>query len=115
MIKIIQGDKVTKKCTVLKQSDGTPLDLTNYNITLSVKRSIYDTTYAIQKTVGNGGIVKDSPASTGVFYIYFVNIDTQNLEEGKYVYDIEIEDTGTGEPYTIQAPSDFIIELGVTT
>lgn len=69
-------------------------------ITFSVKRSIYDSDYALQKNVNAGEVIAINPE------------DTQNLTSGDYVYDVQL-DTTLGEVFTVSYGELQIIE-GVT-
>lgn len=69
-------------------------------ITFSVKRSIYDSDYALQKVVNAGEVIAINPE------------DTQNLTSGDYVYDVQL-DTTLGEVFTVCYGELQIIE-GVT-
>lgn len=69
-------------------------------ITFSVKRSIYDSDYALQKNVNAGEVIAIAPE------------DTQNLTSGDYVYDVQLNTT-LGEVFTVSYGELQIIE-GVT-
>lgn len=67
-----------------------------YTATLSVKRSIGDTEYVLQKISDNG-------------IFEFLHDDTKDLEAGTYVYDIEVrvdEQVATIGPYKYMLIAD---------
>lgn len=67
--------------------------------TLSVKKKIDDEDYIFQVVFGNG-------------CFYFPPALTKNLEEGKYIYDIQI-DTADGQVYTVVEDSVLVLKKGV--
>lgn len=107
-LKLKRGDDITYILTT-KDQDGVVVNITNFNITFSVKRRVSDSTYTIQKTVGNG-IVKTN-AVNGEFEVTILHVDTNTLKTGKYVYDVELEDSGK---YYTPVVDNFIIEPEVT-
>lgn len=77
------GDSVVPSTTVLNEAY------------FSCKRTKNDTTYAFQKTFGNG----ISRVEGNVYRVRVAPTDTQNLTEGKYQYDLQINPNG--EVFTI--------------
>lgn len=70
-------------------------------ITLSIKKSLSNTEYALQKEV------------SGVAAIIIMPEDTKALECGKYLYDVQLL-TSNGEVFTVIPPSPFYLEGEVT-
>lgn len=68
---------------------------------LTLKKSIKDSTYVLQKEI------------RGVSMFYIKPDDTSSLDFGKYKYDVEIT-TSTGDVYTVIGPSEFEILPEVT-
>jgi len=113
-ITMIIGDSPTFLLEIT-DSAGVAIDITLYDIYFSVKKSINDTNYVIQKYNTPTGMDKLTPYTDGKAHVIFNTSDTASLSKGKYVYDVEIRDTTDPEKkYTIIEPSDFILELGVT-
>jgi hypothetical protein len=103
-----RGDSIDYEMTV-KNNDGTPTDLTGFNITFSVKKKFSDIDYVIQKTIGNG-ITVDDP-TTGQVVIHIEHGDTNDLKPKEYVYDIQFEISGK---YYTPVVDKFIVEPEVT-
>lgn len=81
-IYLIRGDTEALKFT--PYVNGKTLD--SYTLTLSVKKTITDTDYVLQKTA-----VEDT--------FYFESADTNDLDAGTYVYDIELRSDGIVKTY----------------
>lgn len=88
---IVQGDTYTQSIQV--QDDGDPIDISGWTVTVTVKETVGDQSYAIQRTI----TTHDDPAN-GLTSFTFTGTDTDGLQ-GEYVYDIQI-DTDGGETYT---------------
>lgn len=70
-------------------------------LTLTVKKTIKDTTACLQKTANSSNMLYIQPE------------DTSELEFRKYVYDVQLT-TAAGDVYTVIEPSTFEIMPEVT-
>lgn len=78
---------------VYKNDEGTPINLTGYTAALQVRQNYYDTTALLTLTSPSGGIV--ITGATGTIDITMSAVQTGSLDEGFYVYDLEISSGGT--------------------
>lgn len=81
-----QGATFTTTINV-NENDGTPKDLSSYTARSQMRKSYYATTakdFTLTKTNAVGGELTMSMTAA----------NTANLTPGRYVYDVEIEDTG---------------------
>lgn len=108
MLKIEEGKiYLTKGDTAYLQIAITLDDGTTYSthegdtLTLSVKKDLKDAAYALQKVVAANEVITILPT------------DTEELEYGKYVYDVQLN-TSLDEVFTIIAPSGFYLKEEVT-
>lgn len=83
-------------------------DLTGYTAALGVKERKDSKTYAIY-IVG----VIDTPPTTGIITFDFADTDT-DLQPKKYLYDIKIENSGTGDRQNIVENGEFEIVYSIT-
>jgi hypothetical protein len=72
--------------------------LTDYTGVLSIKNSVEDEDYILQKAVSDGKI-------------FFSHEDTNSLDVGSYVYDIEIT---SGDQVATIGPAKFKVEGDIT-
>lgn len=103
-IKLTRGDTARLTVSIDNHIDGTQAEYVmsaNDTLTLSMKKSIKDSTPCLQKTI------------TGSNTFYIEPNDTRNLEFRKYKYDVQLT-TSAGDVYTIIEPSDFEIMEEVT-
>jgi hypothetical protein len=84
-LEIDQGSDVKWEIE-LQQTDGTPRDLTNYTIVGNANRS-YDADSSELFAMGSRII---TPSSQGVFEVSLTNIQTEQMNRRRYVYDIEV-------------------------
>ena len=77
---------------VYKNEAGTPINLTGYTAALQIRQNYYDTTALITLTSPSNGIV--ITGATGKINITMTNVQTGGLDEGFYVYDLEITSSG---------------------
>lgn len=70
-------------------------------VTMTVKKTVYDTSPAVQLTVPGGAAIHIRPE------------DTKELSFGKYLYDIQLT-TADGDIYTVIPPTTFEILKEVT-
>lgn len=83
-IEFVRGDTCPVEFDITNQ-DGEGLDdLENANIYFTVKNSFSDINYLFQKTYSAGQISKEG----NVYSLIILPTDTENLDYGRYVYDI---------------------------
>lgn len=103
-VEMFKGDNRKLKVTAIRKDTNEPQDLTDTKIRFSVKARLADETAAIFKhnSVDGGGDteVKVLDATGGLFEIYLVPSDTQDMNPASYMYDIEIV-TPLDEVYTL--------------
>lgn len=88
--------------TVVNEVTGKEFDLSaDDTVTLTVKKTVYDTTPVVQITVPSGAAIHIKPE------------DTKELPFGKYLYDTQIT-TADGDVYTVIPPTTFEILKEVT-
>lgn len=78
---------------VYKTDAGVPINLTGYTAALQVRQNYYDTTALISLTSPSSGIV--ITGATGTINITMTAQQTGSLDEGFYVYDLEITSGAT--------------------
>lgn len=101
-IKLTRGDTARLTVSITNDLTKDEYQIADTDVlTLSIKKSIRDTTTAVQKSV----------TGSGTFYIE--PVDTKDLEFGKYKYDVQLTTSG-GEIYTVISPNDFEIMQEVT-
>ena len=100
-VKLTRGD--TARFTVAVTNDeGKAYEIQEGDtLTLSVKKEVTDTEYALQKKIIGDNTFHIEPK------------DTAELECGKYKYDVQI-DTADGEVYTVIEPTLFELLQEVT-
>lgn len=77
---------------VYKNDAGTPINLTGYTAALQIRQNYYDTTALLTLTSPSNGIV--ITGNTGTIDITMTSVQTGLLDEGFYVYDLEITSGG---------------------
>lgn len=83
-ISMVRGDTVHIGVTLTGIEDAPE------EIYFSAKKSVTDTGYAFQKSLGDG-IEVDTEAESGMAYVVTIeSSDTDSLASGTYVYDIEV-------------------------
>ena len=95
---------------VYKNSTGTPINLTNYTAALQIRQNYYDTTALLTLTSPSNGIV--ITGATGTIDITMTSTQTGGLDEGFYVYDLEISSSGGNVTRLIQG--QFTVSPEVT-
>lgn len=68
--------------------NGTPIDITNYTAAMQVRSTPQSPTAVLTLTTENGGITIDG--TQGVVNLHATDTQTMAIDEGGYVYDIEI-------------------------
>jgi hypothetical protein len=96
---MIRGDTGTVDLA-LQDGNGNAIAPTAYIAIFSLKKSIDDVPYIMQKTSVNGKID-------------FTHADTNLLPVGSYIYDVLVEITQDGSIHTI-GPNPFVILADVT-
>ena len=111
IIKIYRGDNRTLKVSVVDENDA-PVSLAGGAAKFSVKKWLSDNQAKIDKSSGVSSEILITDPANGVYEVYLIPSDTQDLEEGVYEYDSEIT-TVTGKVYTV-VRGKFVV-LGETT
>ena len=88
---IDQGATFTLE-VIYKDSAGTPINLTGYTAALQVRQNYYDETALVSLTSPSNGIV--ITPLLGKINITMSSTQTGSLDEGIYVYDLEINAGG---------------------
>jgi hypothetical protein len=78
----------------LKSSAKVPVPLINYTARMQVRTAVSAATTVLTLTTSNGGVQINSAA--GTLLIMATPTQTSGLTAGKYVYDLELEETATG-------------------
>jgi hypothetical protein len=76
--------------------NGTPVNITNYTAALQLRSLPSSPTAVLTLTTANGGIA--ITGATGLVAIHATNTQTGNIDEGIYVYDLEITSPATPTP-----------------
>jgi hypothetical protein len=105
-IRMYKADSATIRCSVVKASDGSVMDLTSYTAKLSVKREQYDND-ADALFILSGTI---SSPTTGVC-TFAVTTANSDQRPGTYYYDIQVVN---GTTIKTVAAGKFIIQWDVT-
>lgn len=95
---------------VYKDQSGTPINLTGFSAALQVRQNYYDTTALVTLTSPSSGIV--ITPLTGTVKITMSATQTGALDEGNYVYDLELYSSGGNVTRLIQG--QFTISPEVT-
>ena len=98
-IRMIRGDTGTMDLALTDEA-GNAIAPEAYSATFSLKKSIDDVSYIMQKTFADGKIS-------------FTHADTNNLPAGQYTYDIQVQITQDNSIHTI-GPAVFVIMPDVT-
>lgn len=88
---IINTDTTFTQTFSLSGDNGTSLDLSNYQINSQLRKHPQSSSYVDFITTAV------SPTSSGVIKISLPSDSTTNLKTGRYMYDIVITNTVTGE------------------
>jgi hypothetical protein len=94
---IVQGDTAILQIS-LTNVDCTPIDLTNYQITFTIKRSHFDTDgdALFQGTLANTDITIIGPNTNGVIQVVIPHSNTVLMRQGKpYYWDVQLEDASS--------------------
>jgi hypothetical protein len=77
---------------VYKDENGVAINLTGYTAALQVRQNYYDTTAVVSLSSPSNGIT--ITGATGTINITMTAVQTGALDEGFYVYDLEITSSG---------------------
>jgi len=77
------GDTIT-----LKIDFGVGVDITNYKFWFTIREDL-DGAIIAQTTTTAGSNINDDPVN-GLCYITMPNIETKNIEQGSYYYDVQL-------------------------
>lgn len=78
---------------VYEDPDGNPINLTGQTARMQLKRQYTSTDIDLTLTTSNGGIT--ITGNTGNILITMTDEQTETLEPGFYVYDLELNNSGT--------------------
>jgi hypothetical protein len=108
-IRVKKNDTFSEEITMLE--DGSAFDFTNYDVArMQVKNAKTDAANVLELTILNTRLVLGGALGTITFLVDDADMD---ITAGTYVYDLEIENTGTGEVETI-LEGQFIVSQDVT-
>lgn len=110
-VEIYRGDNRTFKVTV-KDGDGNAVNIAGASIVFSVKEKISDAAYIIQKSSSVGSEITITDAANGIYEVYLLPADSQNLDIRTYEYDSELT-TSTGKIYTV-VRGEFTVYAEIT-
>lgn len=94
---IVQGDTSILQIA-LTNADCTPIDLTNFQITFTIKRSHFDTDEDAlwQGTLANDDIVIVGAPTLGIIQVIVPHSATALIRSGKpYYWDVQLEDASS--------------------
>jgi len=106
LVEMYRGDNKTLEITVT-DAEGIPINLTGADILFSVKKLKTDTVNIFQKSSDVLEEIDISDPTGGVFDVYIVPVDTQELDVRRYVADAQVV-LNTGKVYTV---IDIVINL----
>ena len=95
-----------------KDPNGDPIDMTGYTAALQMRSNPDDTTAVLTLTTENGGIGIDD--LLGQVNIHATNEQTAAIDEGYYVYDLEVCDVSNGGIITRLVQGQALISAEVT-
>lgn len=100
-IYLVRGDSAYLQVIVYNQNGTQYIVKDDDELVFSMKKKITDNNYSLQKQCDING------------YMYLEPEDTEVLEPGRYVYDVQLT-LSTGEVFTIIPVSYFYLLEGVT-
>lgn len=95
-----------------KDPDGVAINMTGYTAALQIRSYPQDTTAVLTLTTANGGITINS--LLGKINIHATATQTGAIDEGYYVYDLEVTDVLNGGTKTRLAQGQAAINAEVT-
>jgi hypothetical protein len=111
-ITIYRGSSKTYLLTVTDE-DGEIQNLTGASIYFTVKCDVKDSLAKIQKSSAQATEIEIHAPTEGKAKIYLGPTDTQNMDPGKYVFDVWVQ-LASGKRYPVIKPSTFKVEHAVT-
>jgi hypothetical protein len=109
---IVRGASKTLQMTILNE-DGTPVNLTDCRILLTVKAKITDGLPLIQKDTSQVDQIEITNARYGIAQVYFVPADTASLDTIEYIYDVWLI-LPTLRRFPVIPPAPFVVNPSVT-
>ena len=101
-VHLTRGDTARFSVSINNDTSGSEYEMSTGDVLkLTVKKTVRDTTPCIQKVIEGSNNIHISPE------------DTNDLEFGKYLYDVELNTEG-GDVYTVIGPTTFEILKEVT-
>ena len=94
-VKMVRGDTGTVELALMDEN-GNVIAPTAYTAILSLKKTVDDVAYILQKPFVNGKV-------------QFTHADTNNLPYGQYVYDVQVEILQDNSIHTIGTNSFAIL------
>jgi hypothetical protein len=91
-------------------NDNTPWDLTNYDVTMTVRPFVGASTTTVVATNDNGRVAIDGP--NGRITVVLSDTTTADIDAGRYSYDLVID---SGSVVTRILEGKFIVTGAVTT
>ncbi len=91
-------------------NDNTPWDLTNYDVTMTVRPFVGAATTTVVATNDNGRVAIDGP--NGRITVVLSDTTTADIDAGRYSYDLVID---SGSVVTRILEGKFIVTGAVTT
>jgi len=86
VIDLARGTDRTLRLTVTE--DGVAVDITDADLTFTVRVDLASATTVIQKTTADPAEIDLTDPENGIAEIYLVPTDTEDLAVGTYVYDV---------------------------
>ena len=109
-ITIHQGTDVAIELHLVKESDGTAFDLTNYSAAAKMKRR-YEDSANDPDTVAFNAIIP-TPATSGIVTLSLTNDSSATLQtRGRYVYDVEVSFVDSDSKTIVQRVAEGQIEV----
>lgn len=101
-VQLTRGDTAEFVISIANRTDGSEYYVQEGDtLTLSLKKTVKDNSYVLQKTAVGTNVIRIEPA------------DTAELAFTKYVYDVQLTTAG-GDVYTVISPTTFEITTEVT-
>lgn len=104
-----QGTTFNRQFTWIDRETNTGIDLSNYSSQMQVRKTSNDTVI-LELSTANGRM---SLSAAGEINMTVAAADTENLQPGTYLYDLEIEDNATGDRHRLIEGS-FVISEQIT-
>ena len=109
-IVIPQGTDTAIELHLVKESDGTAFDLTNYSAAAKMKRN-YNDSADDPNTVAFNAIIP-TPASSGIVTLSLTSDSSATLQtRGRYVYDVEVSFVDSSSNTIVQRVAEGQIEV----